>query len=314
MSSIKSSMAYMIFFAVSFFVSVSAFGQQYPIYTQYMFNGLALNPAYSGTQGTLVMTASTRKQWTGIKGAPQTHVFSAHSPIKFSRSSAGMILTLDKVGVTKQTMAYATYAYHIPVSENGKVSVGAQVGATYYQSKFNDLNIVTQGNVQDAAFAGSDSRMLPNLGIGAFYYTRKTYIGISLPTLINNKWNNRNDLVRSTQERHYFATAGHVIDINPDLKLKPNILLRWVEGGPFQYDLNANCLIKDVVWAGISYRMQDSIDALFEWYVNDQLSIGYSYGYPTSKIASIQSGTHEVIINFRVDRGKHTFKSPRYLF
>jgi type IX secretion system PorP/SprF family membrane protein len=300
-----------LFFWTLFFASGSH-AQQQPIFTQYMFNGLVINPAYSGSHESMTMTASARSQWSGIKGAPQTQVFSAHSPIKFSRSAAGAVLMHDKAGVINQTMAYATYAYHIPVSENGKVSVGTQAGFTYYQANLASLNIVSQNNTTDVAFSGNDTRMLPNLGIGAYYYSKTSYVGISMPTLINNKWSRDNQLNQSTQQRHYFITAGHVFDLNPDLKLKPSVLLRWVENGPFQYDLNANLFIKTSASVGVSYRMNASMDALFQWFVNDQFAVGYSYGYPINSLAAAQWGTHEIVLNYRLKRDMHIIRSPRF--
>ncbi|MBL0740053.1 PorP/SprF family type IX secretion system membrane protein [Chryseolinea lacunae] len=288
------------------------FAQQHPLYTQYMFNGLVINPAYTGSHESITLTAALRRQWTGIKGAPQTQIFSMHSPIKFSRSAAGVVATHDMVGVTHQYMMYGTYAYRIPVSENARLSVGGQVGMTYYTAKLNDLEVVTQNGQVDPAFAATSSRVLPNLGIGVYYYSKRTYVGLSLPTLIDNKWNNQDPLVKATQQRHYFLTAGRVFDLSPSLKFKPNVLLKWVENGPFQYDLNANLLVQDVVWVGVSYRMQDSIDGLLQWNVNDQLSMGYSYGYPTSSLAALQSGTHEVVVTYRVKRTKNMVLSPRY--
>ena len=218
----------------------------------------------------------------------------------------------DKAGVINQSMAYATYAYHIPVSQHAKVSVGAQAGATYFQANLSALNIVSQNNVADVAFSGNETRMLPNLGIGAYYYSKTSYVGISMPTLINNKWSKDNHLNQSTQQRHYFITAGHVFDLNADLKLKPSVLFKWVENGPFQYDLNANLFIKTSVSVGMSYRMNDSMDALFQWNVSDQLAVGYSYGYPINSLAGAQWGTHEIVLNYRLKRDMHIIRSPRY--
>jgi len=312
MSKIKLRLIGTAFCGLAFFGSTWCSAQQQPLHTQYMFNGLVINPAYTGSHESMTFTASARSQWTGIKGAPQTQVFSAHTPIKFSRNAAGLIFSHDKAGVIEQTTLYGTYAYHIPVSNQGKISVGAQVGATFYQANFSDLNIVTPTNTPDGAFTANSSRVLPNLGIGAYYYGKKAYVGISLPTVINNKWETNNELEQSTQQRHYYLTAGYIFTLSQDLKLKPNVLLRFAEGGPFQYDLNANLLIKEIVWVGFSYRMDDSVDALLEWNVNHQFAIGYSYGYPISDLASEQWGTHEVVLNYRLKKDKHIIRSPRY--
>lgn len=293
-------------------IALRSHGQQDPLFTQYMFNGLVINPAYTGSHESMTTTFASRSQWTGLKGAPQTQVASMHSPLKFSRSAAGGVLVHDQVGVTNQYMVYGTYAYRIPLSKNTKLAIGGQAGVTYYQSNFSELNIVTANNQADPTFARNESRFLPNLGIGAYLYSKRSYVGLSLPTLINNRWNNQDPNTQARQKRHYFLSAGHVFDLSPFLKLKPNVLLKWEEGGPFQYDLNANLLIHDIVWVGASYRMNDAVDGLLEMNINHQLSLGYSYGYPISSLASVQSGTHEIVLNYRIKRNKNIVFSPRY--
>lgn len=300
-----------IIFTALVLLAVKANAQQNSLFTQYMFNGLVINPAYTGSHESMTTTAASRSQWTGLKGAPQTQIASMHSPLKLSRSAAGALVMHDQVGVTNQYMVYGTYAYRIPVANNAKIAVGGQAGVTYYQANLLDANIVTPNNQSDPTFARSDTRFLPNLGIGAYYYSKRSYVGLSLPTLINNKWNSQ-DANTARQKRHYFLSAGHVFDVGPNVKFKPNVLLRWEEGGPFQYDLNANVLFHEVVWVGVSYRMNDSVDGLLELVVNNQLNIGYSYGYPTSSLASAQSGTHEVVLNYRIKKNKSIVFSPRY--
>jgi len=291
--------------------SVGARAQQQALFTQYMFNGLVINPAYTGTHGNMNASAAYRSQWTRLKGAPQTQVASFHSPIKFSRSAAGAVLQHDQAGVTHQYTFYATYAYHIPVSAKGKISVGGQAGFGYYQANRTDANIVTNGNQPDPTYLVNESRFQPNLGIGAYYYTKRTYVGFSLPAIIDNKWNH-GDLNTAKQARHYLLSAGHVMDIGSSVKFKPNVLLRWEEGGPFQYDLNANFLFSEVLWVGVSYRMKDSVDGLLEFIINNQFNVGYSYGYPITPLANVQAGTHEFVLNYRIKRNKNVVFSPRY--
>jgi type IX secretion system PorP/SprF family membrane protein len=312
MAKIKQRYLSIAFCWVAFMGIQESQAQRNPVFTQYMFNGLILNPAYTGSQDALMLTASIRSQWSGLEGAPQTQVFSAHSPVKFTRSGAGFVAIHDKAGALSQTTVYGTYSYRIPVSANGKISVGMQAGGTFNQANLSSLNVVTQNNNPDLAFSSNEIHVLPNLGIGVYYYTKKTYVGFSLTSIIDNRWNNNNQLQSISQQRHYYMTAGYVFDLNADLKLKPNILLKFVEGGPFQYDINANLFIKNIVWVGVSYRMQDSIDLLFEWNINDQLAFGYSFGYPTSALAAVQTGTHEIVINYRMKRDNHIIRSPRY--
>ena len=291
---------------------VMSHAQQNPLFTQYMFNGLVINPAYTGSHGAMTATAAVRSQWTGLKGAPKTQVASLHSPLRFSRSSAGAVFVHDEVSVFNQYTAYATYAYAIPVSKNAKIALGAQAGVNFYKANLSELNIITSTGIPDPSFSQNESRVLPNLGIGAYFYSKKTYVGISAPTLINNKWNDIDAYTQARQKRHYFLSAGHVFPLGRNVKFKPNVLLKWEEGGPFQYDLNANMLFHEILWVGVSYRMDDSVDGLMELNINNRLSLGYSYGYPISTLSEYQKGTHEVVLNYRISRNKNIVYSPRY--
>jgi type IX secretion system PorP/SprF family membrane protein len=242
-------------------ISRQAWSQQNPLFTQYMFNGLVINPAYSGSHESMTTTFALRSQWTGLKGAPQTQVASAHSPLKLSRSAAGVVFVHDEVSVVNQYMAYGTYAYRIPLSKNAKLAVGGQAGVTYYQANLSELNILTSNGQPDPNFYQNESRLLPNLGIGMYYYSKKSYIGLSLPTVINNRWNNQDAYTQARQKRHYFLSAGHVFPLGAGLKFKPNVLLKWEEGGPFQYDLNANFLIHHEVV--LNYRINRNKNIVF---------------------------------------------------
>ena len=290
----------------------SGYSQQYPVFTQYMFNGLVINPAYTGSHESMAFTAATRSQWTDLEGAPQTEIFTVHSPIKFSRSSVGMFLTLDQLGPSRQYMVYGTYAYRFPISNKGKIALGSQIGVTYYETNYQDLNIVTRDNITDPTFQENNQRYLPNVGLGVYYYDDRLYVGLSTPGLIGNKFNKDNYLELATQKRHYFLTAGYVFALNQNLKLKPNLLMKWVENGAFQYTINTNLLIKQVIWVGLSYSMDDSVDALFGWNINERFAVGYSYGYPVNALQSFITGTHELSINYRLKRDRNIIRSPRY--
>jgi type IX secretion system PorP/SprF family membrane protein len=63
------------------FASGNALAQQQPMYSQYMFNMLNINPAYAGSRGVSTMTALYRNQWVGIPGAPRTSSFSFDMPL-----------------------------------------------------------------------------------------------------------------------------------------------------------------------------------------------------------------------------------------
>ena len=90
-----------------------SFCQQQVMFTQYMFNGLAINPAYAGSHESFSATALYREQWSGLDGAPTTQTLSMHSPIRNQKMGLGLLFIHDKIGVTSQTGSYVSYAYKI---------------------------------------------------------------------------------------------------------------------------------------------------------------------------------------------------------
>ncbi|MTI19577.1 type IX secretion system membrane protein PorP/SprF, partial [Fulvivirga sp. RKSG066] len=258
-------------------VGFASYGQQQVMFTQYMFNGLALNPAYAGSHEAISVTAMAREQWTGIDGAPSTQTLSIHSPVFNNRIGLGLLVLHDKIGVTEQTGAYASYSYKIPFVNGSSIALGLQGGFTSYDARFSEVSET------NPVFATGDVREFhPNVGFGAYYTTDKFYAGVSAPQLIETAFDKDNEDSDAKIVRHYFAQAGYVLDIDQNLKLKPNVLVKAVDGAPLQIDLNANLLINEVIWVGVSWRSFDSFDALFQLQVTEKLQFGYAYDFATT--------------------------------
>lgn len=293
--------------------------QQQVMYTQYMFNQLALNPAYAGIHEGISTSFLARYQWVGFEGAPRTQTFSVHSPIKYRSISLGGVLIRDQIGVTDQFGAYMSAAYRINFVNHTKLSFGFQLSLNQYKANFtdnpyNDPNLASQ-NINDFS---------PNGGAGIMWHSDQFYLGLSVPQLVSYTVGDDLEVPvdPSTGEavdpdakmiRHYFLAAGYIFPLNPDLKFKPNLLFKWVQGAPMQMDINANFLIKDLVWLGVSYRSLDSFDALFQLQVTPQFQIGYAYDfYTTSDLSRVNSGSHEFMINYVFNVRSDKIVTPRY--
>lgn len=290
------------------FLPSLAYSQQQPMYSQYMFNGMALNPAYAGSHESLSLTAISHHQWVGVEGAPSTQTFTAHSPVRNEHVGLGMILMRDKIGVTNHLSGTFAYAYKIPLRK-GVIAAGLQASFNQYSIRYSETHITN-----DVAFGQDDvSRILLNFGTGIYYKTSKFYAGFSVPQLIANKVETGENASSINLVRHYFFTSGYVFDLNRDLKLKPNVLIKANDGSPLSVDLNANLLIREVVWVGLSYRSFNSLGALLELQATDQFRFGYAYDFPVaSKIAGWNSGTHEFMLSYNFTFSKNRSYSPRY--
>jgi len=296
---------------IVFFSLTDIQAQQEAMFTQYMFNGLALNPAYAGSHEALSATFLFRDQWTGLPGAPSTQTLSLHSPIRDGKIALGLQFIHDKLSVFQQYGLNGVYAYRI-LTNKGTLSLGLQFGFTSYSAELSDL---TPQVPNDPVFQGNVSKTMPSFGAGVYYYTNRFYIGLSAPQLVTNSLSE--DVVEidadARQERHYFFTVGHMFPLSHSIQLKPNILLKAVDGAPLQMDLNLNVLFSEVLWLGVSWRSESDFNALLELQITDQLLLGYSYDFAhTTELSRVNSGSHELMVNYRFRYAKNKVITPRY--
>lgn len=208
-------------------------------------------------------------------------------------------------------MVNLNYAYRITFPESGgTLSLGLRSSLTNYAAEFSRLRV---RQINDISFENNDvNKMLVNFGTGLYYYTDKFYLGFAVPRLLTNSLAN-SDASFAIQQRHYYLRGGIVFPLGDALKFKPHFLMKATEGAPLEFDFNANLLIKEVLWFGLSYRTGDSFDALTEIQLTDQLRVGYSYDfYTVTDLARVQQGSHEITINYRLKYAKHKVITPRY--
>ena len=105
--------------------NVAVWSQTDPMFTQYMFNELYINPAYAGSRENVSVTGLIREQWVGLDGAPSTQTLSAHAPVFGKRVGVGFTVVNESIGVSKRTGVNLNGAYRIPMDKN-TLSFGLQ--------------------------------------------------------------------------------------------------------------------------------------------------------------------------------------------
>lgn len=296
-----------------------SFAQQDPMFTQYMFNMNAINPAYAGSNEVINTAVLFRKQWVGVNGAPTTGTLSIDAPFWQNKLGMGLMVMMDKIGRTQTFDVMTQYAYRIKTDEKGRLSLGLQAGFSQYSFRGAEVAYSSNPTNADPVFSENIVRMLPNVGSGIWFNNERLYIGFSVPRLINHQLiENTQGLPageqnRAKQFRHYFITSGYVFDMNESLKLKPSFLLRGVEAAPLAYDLNVNLWYQERFGAGLSYRSASSLNVILEFHANNQLRFSYAYDFPTTQIRRASSGSHEIMMRYQFHKSKsdETVISPR---
>jgi type IX secretion system PorP/SprF family membrane protein len=286
-----------------------ACAQQDGAYSQYMFNGLILNPAYAGSKPYMSSAALYRRQWVDFPGSPVTQTLYLHGPLPSRKVGVGFSLVNDHIGVTNRTDLNGSYSYHMQVGP-GFLAMGLQGGFSYYNSKLSDLNIWDN---TDEVFAYDRKRaVLPNFGTGLYYYATKFYLGLSVPHMLNNSTDGAFMVRADHKIRHYYLSSGYVIILNRDVKVKPSVLIKYVESAPVQTDFNINVLLQNIFWIGGSYRTGDAFVGIFEFQLTNRLRIGYSYDATLSSMKTYSGGSHEIMIGYDFGYDILKMKTQRY--
>jgi type IX secretion system PorP/SprF family membrane protein len=279
---------------------VSVFAQQDPMFTQYMTNPVTINPSITGIRKVDNISLVFRKQWVGIEGAPTTASLSYQGPFFNDKVGLGCNLIHDIIGPVVQTGLYVDYAYHLTFDEGKKhnLSLGIMGGFNYYT--FDLYSLRTDKPDDDIAMDGIDRKFLPNFGIGLFYYTQKFFFGASMPKLLRNSLSEADNSLTldDREERHFFAMTGYVFDLSKDIKFKPSLIGRMVNGAPVSLDVSATFMLYDKIWIGGMYRLGSSWGGLVRWQISPKLHLGYSFDMANSRLKAYNQGTHEIFFSF----------------
>lgn len=307
-----------VYTLLALLLAFSASAQQNPQYSQYIFNSMGINPAYTGSKNVLNVNAFHRSQWTGIDGAPTTQALSIDGISASNKLGLGLALTRDQIGAQSVISGYANIAVKVPVSETGVFSLGLAPGLV--QTKIDGAEM---GIEDDPAIpAGSESYIHPDIKVGAYYHTQRFYAGLSASDMIQYK-----NMEQVEPQRHYYFTTGYVFDLGPFVKIKPSMLVKEDFNAPTAVDLNAFVLLADRLWLGGSYRTSMSlfnntpdiedrknrtaIALIGELQIHKSLRLGYAYDKMLNDLDSFN--THEVSIGYYFFKKKETrMLTPQY--
>jgi type IX secretion system PorP/SprF family membrane protein len=296
------------------FLSLATYAQQDAQFTQYMYNTIVVNPAYAGSRQSMSVFALHRAQWVGLEGAPITNSFSINTPINESNIGLGLSVVNDQIGPSSENNIAADFSYTLETSEDYKLSFGLKASANLLNVDFTKLDKypgdpILEGNI--------DNKFSPNIGVGFYLHSNKSYIGLSAPNLIETKHFDKSassgaDSHIATEKISYYLIAGYVFELNPNLKLKPSMLSKYVQGAPLQVDVSANFLFNEKFVAGLSYRWSAAMSAMVGFQASDSWFLGYSYDFDTTALANYNSGSHEFFVRYELFNKYDQIVSPRF--
>jgi len=303
-----------LFSALFILMATSLFAQQDVLYSQYMFNKLAVNPGYAGSREVLTADILYRNQWVNIDGAPKTISAAIHSPLANPHLALGFNVYSDRIGPLNYTGAMATFAYRIIFPES-KLSFGLQAGVKNNGIVWNDFVPVNDDDPFLVEHSQVKKQIVPDANFGVYYYTDKFYVGLSSRQLLQNHSLVIRDSAGNTQLTkllaHFYGMAGVAIPLNENVVFRPSLLAKYVKNAPLQLDINASFLFANTLWLGVSYRTEKAVAFITEINIAQNFRIGYSYDIWFNELKVYNKGSHEIRLSYDFNIGKRLL-TPRY--
>lgn len=303
-------------FILLFFLIVNlTFGQQLPLYSQYLYNKYLINPAVAGSDGYTSISLTAREQWVGYSGAPRTFSFSWQTrmlkksfilkqtrvkrevfrPKSDGKVGLGGYVFSDKNGLIQRTGFQVSYAYHMWLQHSTQLSFGLGFTGYYYkidekQISFEDPNEPwLNNNLRRGVF-------VPDVTFGVYLLNPRYGFGFSADQLSEAAAKIGGPAYKDlTVNRQYYLFGSY--DISPAINtiIQPSFLLKMSEQLKPQLDIGATYIFNQGFWAGLAYRTSGALIAnICVKYQN--MFFGYAYDYTLQEIQTITYGTHELTV------------------
>jgi type IX secretion system PorP/SprF family membrane protein len=276
-------------------VATVSFAQQDPIYSQYLFNPLLVNPAYAGLNNRFNGLIGYRTQWMGLEGQPQTINASLHSSLVQNKVGAGLVVSNDQIGNLSSTEINASFAYKLQLDKN-VLSFGMQAGVQNFNSTLNGVNVLDK---TDDLFLDGERGTRINLGAGLALKGEKYFVGLSVPRLLPTTFKS-GDTEFDLYNQHLYLMGGYIHYLNEHIRLKPTVLLRGVKGAPASVDVAFNVNFNGIHTAGVFTRSFNTYGILLQTLLKEQYRFGYVFEIPTGKSVGTQFTTHEIMLGIQL--------------
>jgi type IX secretion system PorP/SprF family membrane protein len=275
-----------------------AWSQQDPVYTQYMNNLMSVNPAYTAVRGVASLSGLFRNQWVNLEGAPKSTSFSFSMPFDSLNMGLGVDFLYDYTVPLTTTGLFFNYSYRVKIASGSTLSFGLKAGVNYLDARLTQLDRYHLDDEYILGY-GDFKKLFFNTGVGVFWYNERFYAGISVPRLIENRYNKGETTVEtvSREKRHYFLHGAYMVDLSPTLSFKPGLTTIMTAGAPVTADFDFSFLFYQKVWFGVMYRISDAVGAYTQFQYKN-MKIGFSYDYSHTRIHEFQAGTFEVLLRY----------------
>lgn len=261
-----------------------------PSGTQYFHNQYLANSAMAGLDSGLHLNAAYRKQWGGMEGAPLTRFFTADYAMG-KRVGWGLNVFSDEAGLITRTRAGLTYAYHLPVSQDGKtLHFGFTLGMNFQRLDYKLID----GEVNDPSIGAFNRRDDYFEGEFGMAYTHK---GLTLQAALPN--------IRSIVSGEskgvngggiFFSAASYNFPLEGTISsVEPKLCYRGIRGYDNILDIGVNVtFLKNVANLMAVYHTSNSLTTGIGVDIMKTVMIQAMYTVQTGGMRTNVDGTYEI--------------------
>lgn len=275
------------------------FAQQENAFIMYRYHMNMVNPSYAGVDGETLFTTSIRKQWTGIKDAPETQAVSFGTVVG-RNLGMGISVVMDKTFIEKKTLVGIDFSYKLKWNQSTDLYLGIKAGGNFYD--VNTSGLQTNATQLDPAL-NAINHFNPNVGFGALLKHEKYFVSLSIPRLLSTERAQKENGIASViaDKPQLNLSGGYDLSLSPEANfvVKPSFMLRYISGAPVSLAINSMLQIHNNFEIGATYRTEKAFAGLVDFTISKRLMIGYGYEVSTrAELASAKS-THEFFARFK---------------
>lgn len=292
---------------VLFAMQVSfVFAQQTPVFANYGYNTVVINPAHAGYYKDVDVTLINSGFFNAVEGSPKNIGLTVNAPLSSKHMGLAGGVAVDEIGVTTASSFFAAYSYKIFFdSEYGQgrwwafdpniVSFGISAGGTSYNE-----DLLSLGIENDPEFQKNVNAFVPNIGVGFLYNRDRIYWGLSAPNILGNSLSSERN-INFTNPIYSYLGYRFFTNQFEEVLINPSMLVKYVSGAPLQVDLNVMVNYLNKVEVGAGYRTSETINLLAGFHLGDHFKLLYNYSYSIKQYNNIN--THGIILNYRFGNG-----------
>ena len=274
--------------------------QQFPLFSNYVTNSFAFNPAMIGASNVVDVRFLYRTQWTSLANAPKTLVAGVNSRVGKSPLSLGGYFYNDTAGELLRKGGTAMMSYTQNLSDETSLSLGVAGG--YYNLSLSESYVANQ-NTDPTLSTATSGIGLPDFNVGLLLKHKGAYAGFSIPQVFERKLEFSDVLNKSVLHRNYYGMLGYQIDVGDKFAIEPSALLKYTKGSNLQYDISLRGFFNKSLWIGGGYRSEDAA-VVMAGIESKMFALTYAYDVTTSQLSNVSSGSHEITLGLRVPRVK----------